>query len=378
MLNKFKISIILLIVFFSVFCMPNVINAKTVTVTTAKELRDNLPFTTNDVTDIVLGANITTEDTISFYIREDSSLDLNGYTLTINSSYDLFVQHHCKTCKMTFKDSSSLKTGRLIMKKNQIYIEPSNGNCLNTNVIIDGGTYELSNSNTEYALFNLEKTSGCADYDTTENLLIKDGIFKTNRIFFAQGKNAHIKIIKLLQERSKVDGRMDIGQFNSGLALNKLSDIIDTDSEILYDNLLQTDLSKNTYDYKANSVILVRQKTNNTPEIPEDDNGDDKEDDLNQTPGEDNKDNGSSQIPGDDNKADDSNQTPNDNNKENDDSLNDVENIDKESQNKVENNKKDDKVLNPKTNAHILIYLILFIFSSIILLNIKKYIFKKY
>ena len=139
------------------------------------------------------------------------------------------------------------------MKKNQIYIEPSNGNCLNTNVIIDGGTYELASTNTEYALFNLEKSNVCMDYDTTEKLLIKDGIFKANRVFFAQGKTAEIKIIKLLQERAKVDGNMEIGQFNNGLALNKLSDIIDINN---IDKLLSR-LDLTTENGKINYFVFL-------------------------------------------------------------------------------------------------------------------------
>lgn len=360
MLKKFKISIILLMVFFCVFCVPNVINAKTVTVTTAKELSDNLPFTTNDVTDIVLGADIKIEDTVVFYIRSDSSLDLNGYTLTVDTNYDFFVKHHCKSCTMTFKDTSLSKTGRLILKKTQIYVEPSDGNCLNTSVIIDGGNYELSSSNTEYALFNLEKSSGCSSYDTTESLLIKSGNFKANRIFFAQGKTSQVKIKEMIQERAKIDGKIGIGQFNNGLALNKLSDVIDINSEVLYDNVLENDLSKNVYEYQADNVILVKQKNNNSGvETPDDDSSDTK-------PGDEND---SDQTSPGDNNTQNNPPAENENNNNGEIIPDDEENKNQKEENKVNNS---DKTSNPKTGDNIVLNLILFIFSIITLMSVKK------
>lgn len=92
---------------------------------------------------------------MSFYIQSNSSLDLNGHTLTVDTRYDFFVQHHCRNCSMTFKDTSESKNGKIILKNTQITVQPSNGNCLNTNVIIDGDimSYQIKIQNIVFSIY---------------------------------------------------------------------------------------------------------------------------------------------------------------------------------------------------------------------------------
>jgi len=253
--------IFILGLFIFLFMNPVVSEAKTVTVTTAKELKDNLPFTTNDVTDIVLGADIYTTDTMAFYFTKDSSLDLNGHTLTINSSYDFTVKNLCRGCTMTFKDTSDNKDGKLVMMQNQIYVSPADGNCLTTNVVINGGNYEQASSNNEYSLFKLYKNGNCSSYNTTENLTIENGDFKANIIFFADSKTANVKIEALRMTRARDSGDLVLGSFNNIDALDTFENVVDSNSEVLYDGVVKTDLTKKIDDESAENTIVVRRKT---------------------------------------------------------------------------------------------------------------------
>ena len=154
---------------------------------------------------------------------------------------------------------------------------------------------------------------------------------------------------------------MGIGQFNNGLALNKLSDVIDINSEVLYDNVLENDLSKNVYEYQADNVILVKQKNNNSgAETPDDDSSNTKPGDENDS---------SQTSPGDNNTQ---NNPPDENENNNNGGIipDDEENNNQTEENKVNNS--NDNILNPKTGDNIVLYLILFIFSIISLICIKK------
>lgn len=374
MKKSYRIYTYVLMFLLIIIMNPIVTSAKTVTVTTAKEFSDNLPFTTNDVTDIILGADINVTNTVSFYIQSNSSLDLNGHTLTVDTRYDFFVQHHCRNCSMTFKDTSESKNGKIILKNTQITVQPSNGNCLNTNVIIDGGHYELSDKNTEYSIFNLYKSSGCSSYNTTENLLIKNGDFKANRIF-SGGKTARVTVEELRQSRSKSGTDFVLGSFSNLLAPNTLADVIDSNSEILYDNVIETDLTENISNYKAENSIVVRKKVkDNDDQIPNDNNnsndGNEGNQDSNNDDNINNGDNGN-QTPGNDNDSNNGDKGQ----PENGDSINNNAESNFDNSNSGEDNKDSEKnkvSSNPNTSDNILSSVLLFVLSLAILMTVFR------
>ncbi len=253
-MKKYLISLLMIFVF------PLMVNAETAIVKTEEEFLDNLPFTTNKITDVVLGADIIVTDTVAFYLTKSSSLDLNGHTLTFNSNRDFFVHSNCTNCTMTFKDSSGNNSGKLIMKQNQIVISPATGNCLTTNTIIDGGTYEQIASNTEFGTFKL--VHQCSSDANKQNLTIKNGVFNTNNIFFGEKKSV-IKIESLTQNISRNTADFRIGFFNNGLDASKISDVISSSSEVLYDGVVENDWTQSLNTRLGNNTIVVRRKEMN-------------------------------------------------------------------------------------------------------------------
>lgn len=248
---------LIFIILMLLLVIPVKANAETAIVKTEKEFLDNIPFTTNKITDVILGDDITVTNTVVFYLTKNSSLDLNGHTLTFNSDRDFFVKSNCTNCTMTFKDSSKNNAGKLIMKKNQILISPSDGACLTTNTVIDGGTYEQIESSTERGTFKL--VHQCKSDDNKENLTIKNGVFNTNEIFWGE-KNAIVKIESLTQNRSRTTADFRIGFFNNTMAISSFNDIISPNSEVLYDGILETNWTKSLSDRLGNKTIVVRRK----------------------------------------------------------------------------------------------------------------------
>ena len=86
---------------------------------------------------IVLLADVTE---FSYTIGSGNSvtLDLNGYTITLNGWFDVF-----DNSTLTVKDSSAAKTGTIVCDENAMYMDIYTGGTL----IIEGGTVEIVRSN---------------------------------------------------------------------------------------------------------------------------------------------------------------------------------------------------------------------------------------
>ena len=109
------------------------VNAKTVTVENEKELINASKGFDSEINEIKLAKDITLTNHLSFYVINDITLDLNGRSLdtgTYNlefeygmSDYDESINnyHYGFNSKLTIKDSSSSKTGKILTKKSILF-----------------------------------------------------------------------------------------------------------------------------------------------------------------------------------------------------------------------------------------------------------------
>ena len=205
--------------------------------------------------------------------------------------------------------------------------------------------------------------------------MIKNGDFKANRIF-SGGKTARVTVEELRQSRSKSGTDFVLGSFSNLLAPNTLADVIDSNSEILYDNVIETDLTENISNYKAENSIVVRKKVkDNDDQIPNDNNnsndGNEGNQDSNNDDNINNGDNGN-QAPGNDNDSNNGDKGQ----PENGDSINNnnaESNFD--NSNSGEDNKDSEKnkvSSNPNTSDNILSSVLLFVLSLAILMTVFR------
>ena len=105
------------------------VNAKTITVETEEELINASKGIDSEINEIKLAQDITLTEYLNFYVVNDITLDLNGKTLDTGSeglsfnygqsSYDESNSEYYYNfnSKLTIKDSSSSKTGKILTKK---------------------------------------------------------------------------------------------------------------------------------------------------------------------------------------------------------------------------------------------------------------------
>ena len=168
------------------------VNAKTVTVGTEEELINASKGIDSEINEIKLAEDITLSTHLYFYVVNDITLDLNGrsldtgtYTLVFEygmSDYDESVKdyHYGFNSKLTIKDSSSSKTGKILTKKSIIFSTHDvthDKEIKKYGLTIDGGYYEIiSSTNAFISLFtNKEYTNG---KNITVDVKVKDAVFK--------------------------------------------------------------------------------------------------------------------------------------------------------------------------------------------------------
>lgn len=130
--TKYLVAILLMLISFLLIGATNV-NAKTVTVENEKELINASKGFDSEINEIKLAKDITLTNHLSFYVINDITLDLNGRSLdtgTYNlefeygmSDYDESINnyHYGFNSKLTIKDSSSSKTGKILTKKSILF-----------------------------------------------------------------------------------------------------------------------------------------------------------------------------------------------------------------------------------------------------------------
>ena len=167
------------------------VNAKTITVENEEELINASKGIDSEINEIKLAKDITLTSYLRFHVVNDITLDLNGRsldtgtnTLTFDygmSEYDESIDgyHYGFNSKLTIKDSSSSKTGKILTRKSIIfatYDATHDEEIKKYGLTIDGGYYEIiSSTNTFISLFsNKSYTNG---KNITVDVKVKDAVF---------------------------------------------------------------------------------------------------------------------------------------------------------------------------------------------------------
>ena len=253
--TKYLVAILLMLVSFLLIGATNV-NAKTVTVENEKELINASKGFDSEINEIKLAKDITLTNHLSFYVINDITLDLNGRSLdtgTYNlefeygmSDYDESVNnyHYGFNSKLTIKDSSSSKTGKILSKNNiffNYYDTNHDAEIKKFGLTIDGGYYEIISSKPSFIEF-FSRDYYTNGKNLTVDVNIKDAVFKLNDGMYLFGTisnsdsdiklNFNFESLKVLGLTSKL-GNLKLGEM-------KLNDVIDPNSKAYFQKLPYT------------------------------------------------------------------------------------------------------------------------------------------
>ena len=232
------------------------VNAKTITVETEEELINASKGIDSEINEIKLTKDITLTKFLNFYVVNDITLDLSGQTLDIGSyglsfnygmsDYDEINNdyYYNFNSKLTIKDSSSSKTGKILSRQNIFF------NYYDTNhdekikrfgLTIDGGYYEMISSAPNFFDF-FSKDYYTNGKNLTVDVNIKDAVFKLNDGMYLfdtiSNSDSDIKLnfnfesLKVLGLASKL-GNLKLGEM-------KLDEVIDSNSKAYFQKLPYT------------------------------------------------------------------------------------------------------------------------------------------
>ena len=232
------------------------VNAKTITVENEEELINASKGFDSEINEIKLAKDITLTNHLKFYVINDITLDLNGRSLdtgTYNlefeygmSDYDESVNnyHYGFNSKLTIKDSSSSKTGKILTKQSILLATHDTNHdeeIKKYGLTIDGGYYEIiSSTNTFISLFtNDYYTNG---RNITVDVKVKDAVFKVGdqKSLFGTSSdsdsdikfNFNFESLKVMGLASKL-GSNKLGKM-------KLDNVIDPNSKAYFQKLPYT------------------------------------------------------------------------------------------------------------------------------------------
>ena len=231
-------------------------NPRSVLVSTEQELIEAVKGVDPAIYEVKLANNITLTKFLNFYVVNDITLELNGQTLDIGSnglSFSYGQSDYDETnneyyynfnSKLTIKDSSSSKTGKILSKQNiffNYYDTNHDGEIKKFGLTIDGGYYEMISSSPNFFDFFSR------DYETngknlTVDVKVKDAVFKLNDGMYLFGTisnsdsdiklNFNFESLKVLGLTSKL-GSLKLGEM-------KLDDVIDPNSKAYFQKLPYT------------------------------------------------------------------------------------------------------------------------------------------
>ena len=253
--TKYLVAILLMLVSFLLIGATNV-NAKTVTVETEQELINASKGIDSEINEIKLAKDITLTKFLNFYVVNDITLDLGGQTLDIGfnglsfsygqSDYDEpnNKYYYNFNSKLTIKDSSSSKTGKILSRENiffNYYDTNHDGEIKKFGLTIDGGYYEMISSRPNFFEFfsRDHETNG---KNLTVDVNIKDAVFKLSDGMYLFGTisnsdsdiklNFNFESLKVLGLTNKL-GSLKLGEM-------KLDEVIDPNSKAYFQKLPYT------------------------------------------------------------------------------------------------------------------------------------------
>ena len=253
--TKYLVAILLMLISFLLIGATNV-NAKTVTVENEEELINASKGIDSEINEIKLAKDITLTKFLNFYVVNDITFDLSGQTLDIGS-YGLSFNYgqsdydesnndyyYNFNSKLTIKDSSSSKTGKILSRENIFF------NYYDTNhdeeikkfgLTIDGGYYKMISSRPNFFEF-FSRDYYTNGKNLTVDVNIKDAVFKLNDGMYLFGTisnsdsdiklNFNFESLKVLGLTSKL-GSLKLGEM-------KLDEVIDPNSKAYFQKLPYT------------------------------------------------------------------------------------------------------------------------------------------
>lgn len=253
--TKYLVAILLMLVSFLLIGATNV-NAKTVTVENEEELINASKGIDSEINEIKLAKDITLTKFLNFYVVNDITLELNGQTLDIGSyglsfnygqsDYDESNNNYYYNfnSKLTIKDSSSSKTGKILSRQNIFfnYYDTNHDEVIKKfGLTIDGGYYEIiSSSPNFFEFFSRDYYTNGKNLNVDVN--IKDAVFKLNDGMYLFGTisnsdsdiklNFNFESMKVLGLTSKL-GSLKLGEM-------KLDEVIDPNSKAYFQELPYT------------------------------------------------------------------------------------------------------------------------------------------
>lgn len=232
------------------------VNAKTITVENEEELINASKGNDSEINEIKLTKDITLTKYLNFYVVNDITLELNGQTLDTGSEglsfnygmsdYDEAINdyYYNFNSKLTIKDSSSSKTGKILTKKSinfTTYDVIHDEEIKKFGLTIDGGYYEMISSTNSYFSFFSNKyyTNG---RNITVDVKVKDAVFKVGdqkSLFHTSDDsdsdikfNFNFESLKVMGLASKL-GSNKLGKM-------KLDNVIDPNSKAYFQELPYT------------------------------------------------------------------------------------------------------------------------------------------
>ena len=253
--TKYLVAILLMLVSFLLIGATNV-NAKTITVENEEELINASKGIDSEINEIKLAKDITLTNHLNFYVVNDIILDLSGQTLNIGfngisfnygqSAYDETNNdyYYNFNSKLTIKDSSSSKTGKILSRENiffNYYDTNHDGKIKKFGLTIDGGYYEMISSRPSFfEFFSRDYYTNGKNLNVDVN--IKDAVFKLSDDMYLFGTisnsdsdikfNFNFESLKVLGLKNKL-GSLKLGEM-------KLDDVIDPNSNAYFQKLPYT------------------------------------------------------------------------------------------------------------------------------------------
>ena len=253
--TKYLVAILLMLVSFLLIGATNV-SAKTITVENEEELINASKGIDSEINEIKLAKDITLTNHLQFYVVNDITLDLSGQTLDIgfnglSFNYGMSVRdeaiddyHYNFNSKLTIKDSSSSKTGKILSKLKisfNYYDGAHDEQIKKFGLTIDGGYYEIISSSTSFiSLFTNDYYTDKRNINV--DVKVKDAVFNAGdqKSLFGTSSDSDSDIkFNFNFESLKVMGlASNLG--SNKLGKMKLDNVIDPNSKAYFQKLPYT------------------------------------------------------------------------------------------------------------------------------------------
>ena len=271
--TKYLVAILLMLISFLLIGATNV-NAKTITVENEEELINASKGIDSEINEIKLAKDITLTKSLKFHVVNDITLELNGCSLDTGTNiltFDYGMSEYDESIggynfgfnsKLTIKDSSDSKAGKILTKKSIIFATYDTDSTHNEQIkkfglTIDGGYYEIINPSAKFiSLFtNDYYTNG---KNITVDVKVKDAVFKAsdeNSLFgTTQDSGSDIKFNFNFESLKAMGYKIKLG--SNKLGQMKLDNVIDPNSKAYFQELPYTTGAPVLTEANRNTLVM--------------------------------------------------------------------------------------------------------------------------